>query len=63
MYKYRYEQADVVTYRQDVFLPALEHLQAYMVCWSLNNNEKPMMVLPEELPPGQKSIVLVTYDE
>jgi len=63
VYKDGHERADVVTYRQDVFLPALEDLEPYLVHWRLDDNGKPIMVLPEGLPPGQKPIVLVTHDE
>jgi hypothetical protein len=54
-----HERADVVQYRQEVFLPAFEEIRAFLVTW----DEEGQIVMPQNLPPGQKPLVLVTHDE
>ncbi len=53
------ERSDVVRYRQEVFLPAFEGIRPFLVTW----DEEGQMIMPQNLPPGQKPLVLVTHDE
>lgn len=54
-----HERSDVVQYRQEVFLPAFQEIRTFLVTW----NEEGQMIMPQNLPPGQKPLVLVTHDE
>ena len=54
-----HERSDVVRYRQEVFLPAFNEIRPYLVTW----DEEGQMIMPQNLPPGQKPLVLVTHDE
>ena len=54
-----HERSDVVGYRQEVFLPAFNEIRPFLVTW----NEEGQMIMPQNLPPGQKPLVLVTHDE
>jgi hypothetical protein len=54
-----HERADVVQYRQEVFLPAFEEIRPFLVTW----DDEGQIVMPQNLPPGQKPLVLVTLDE
>ena len=63
IYKDGHEREDVVTYRQQEFLPILEDLKPFMVTWELDAEGKPQMIYPQDLPLGQRPIVLVTHDE
>ena len=63
IYKDGHERQDVVSYRQDQFLPALDALKPYMVKWELDASGRLIMIYPEYLPAGQRPIVLVTHDE
>jgi len=49
----------VVCYRQEVFLPAFEEIRPYLVTW----DEEGQMIMPQNLLPNQKPLVLVTHDE
>ncbi|KAG0639784.1 hypothetical protein HOY80DRAFT_1072166 [Tuber brumale] len=63
VYRDGHKQEDVVAYRQNEFLPALDHLKPFMVKWELDIDSKPVLIFPKGLPEGQKPIVLVTHDE
>jgi len=63
MYKDGHDRADVVSYRQEEFLPALNSLTPFIVQWQLDSTGKPVIVFPESLPEGQRPIILVTHDE
>jgi len=63
VYKDGHERPDVISYRQDHFLPTLSRLKPFMVQWQIDENGKPIMVYPQDLPPGQRPIVLITHDE
>lgn len=63
IYKDGHEREDVVTYRQEVFIPALEELKPFMVRWQVADNGILEMIVPDNLPPGQRPIILVTHDE
>ena len=54
-----HEREDVVTYRNNVFLPAWEKFQERMVQFSEDGTWR----VPDHLPPGEKPLVLVTHDE
>jgi hypothetical protein len=54
-----HEHSDVVCYRQEVFLPAFQEIQLYLV----TQDEEGQMIMPQNLPPNQKPLVLVTHDE
>ena len=54
-----HEREDVVRYRQEEFIPAIDRLCNYFVTWNLEGE----MVLPPNLPPGEKPHILVTHDE
>ena len=54
-----HERSDVVCYRQEVFLPAFERIRPFLVTWDENGQ----MIMPQNLPLGQKPLVLVTHDE
>ena len=54
-----HEREDVVRYRQEEFIPAIDRLRDYFVTWNLDGE----MVLPPNLPPGEKPHILVTHDE
>jgi len=54
-----HERSDVVRYRQEVFLPAFNEIRPFLVAW----DEGGQMIMPQNLPPGQKPLVLVTHDE
>jgi hypothetical protein len=54
-----HERADVVQYRQEVFLPAFEEIRPFLVTWG----EEGRIVMSQNLPPGQKPLVVVTHDE
>ena len=54
-----HERPGVVKYRQEVFLPAFNKIRPFLVTW----DEKGKMFMPQNLPPGQKPLVLVTHDE
>ena len=59
VYVDRHERPDVVRYRQEVFLPAFNEIRPFLVTW----NEEGQMLMPQNLPPGQKPLILVTHDE
>jgi hypothetical protein len=54
-----HERSDVTQYRQEVFLPAFERIRPFLVTW----DEEGQMIMPQNLPPGQKPLVIVTHDE
>lgn len=54
-----HERADVVQYRQEVFLPAFEEIRPFLVTWG----EEGRIVMSQNPPPGQKPLVVVTHDE
>ena len=54
-----HERKDVVEYRNNVFLPAFERIRPFLVTW----DDKGNLHMPENLPLGQKPLVLVTHDE
>ena len=54
-----HERPDVVRYQQEVFLPAFNEIRPFLVTW----NEEGQMLMPQNLPPGQKPLILVTHDE
>jgi len=66
VYKDGHERADVVSYRQAQFLPALQALEHRMVRWELvnsNGNEELEIVYPSNLPSGVSPVVLIVHDE
>ena len=66
VYKDGHEREDLVQYRQQCFLPALEALKPRMVRWELvtgDNGEELRMVYPTALPSGERPIVLIVHDE
>ena len=66
VYKDGHERADVVSYRQAQFLPALQGLEHRMVRWELvnsNGNEELQIVYPSNLPSGVSPVVLIVHDE
>ena len=50
---------DVVKFWQEVFLPAFHKIRPFLVIW----DEEEKMIMPQNLPPGQKPLVRVTHDE
>lgn len=54
-----HERDDVVHYREKTFLPEFQEIRSYMVTW----DDQGQMHMPQNLPPGQKPLVLVTHDE
>ena len=53
VYKDGHERCDVISYRQNEFLPTLDRLKPFMVQWKLDENGTPVMVYPQNLPAGQ----------
>ena len=49
----------IVRYQQEVFLLAFNEIRPFLVIW----DEEGQMVMPQNLPPGQKPLVLVTHDK
>ena len=54
-----HDRSDVVRYRQEVFSPAFNKIRPFPATW----DEEGHMIMPQNLPPGQKPLVLVTHDE
>ena len=54
-----HEREDVVKYRQDVFLPALQEVRARLAKWDSDGN----VVKGEAPPEGGRWVVIVTHDE
>ena len=54
-----HKRSDVVRYRQEVVLLALNEIRSFLVKW----DEEGHMIMSQNLPPGQKPLVLVTHDE
>jgi hypothetical protein len=68
VYKDGHERPDVLAYRNDVFLPRLAELEPTFVQWTFPHLEEdpdadPILVYPQNLPPGVKPRVPVTHDE
>jgi len=66
VYKDGHEWADVVSYRQAQFLPALQALEYRIVRWDLvnsNGNEELQIVYQSNLLSGVSPIVLIVHDE
>jgi hypothetical protein len=68
VYKDGHERPDVLAYRNDVFLPRLAELEPTFVQWTFPHLDEdpdadPILVYPQNLPPGVKPRVPVTHDE
>lgn len=55
-----HERPDVVHYRQNVFLPAMEKYRERLVEYQINNV---MVEVIKQLPPGVRKLVLCAHDE
>lgn len=56
-----HERADVVKYRNDVFLPLMESYQGRMAKWE--PQESQLVRIDPVLGPGEKRIIVVFQDE
>ena len=54
-----HDRSNVVRYRQEVFSPAFNEIRPFLVTWG----EEGHMIMPQNHPPGQRPLVVVTHDE
>jgi hypothetical protein len=66
VYKDGHERADVIAYREDVFLPRLAELEKSFVRWTYpDDTEEPVLIYPdpENLFPNTPPRIPITHDE
>ena len=65
VYRDGHERPDVISYRQNTFLPKLKELEHRMVQWEEDSQGQLQIRYPdpELLGPNEKPLILITYDE